>query len=54
VSKRTKWLIVIGAVAALVVGFQVVAYAASLTGSKFEIDQPDANMVVNGGPGALD
>jgi hypothetical protein len=29
------------------VGFQVVAYAASLTGSRFEIDQPDANMVVN-------
>jgi len=45
---------VIGAVAALVVGFQVVAYAASLTGSKFEIDQPDANMVVDGAAGNLD
>jgi hypothetical protein len=54
VSKRTKWLLGIGVIATLVVGFQVVAYAASLTGSNFEIDQPDANMVVNGGPGALD
>jgi hypothetical protein len=40
-------LLAIGAIATLVIGFQVVAYGATLTGSKFEIDQPDANMVVN-------
>jgi hypothetical protein len=47
VSKRTKFLLGIGVIAALVVGFQVAAYAANLSGSTFEIDT-DANLIVNG------
>ena len=45
-SKRTRWLLGIGVIAALVVGWQVVAIAASLPGSKFEIDT-DANLKVD-------
>jgi len=46
VSKRTKWLLSIGVIAALVVGWQVAAVAASLPGSLFEIDT-DANLKVD-------
>ena len=51
-SKRTKWLLSIGVIAALVVGWQVAAVAASLPGSLFEIDT-DANLKVDT-PGNLD
>jgi hypothetical protein len=47
VNKRTKWLLSIGVIATLVVGFQVAAYAshglATLAFSNFEIDE-DANL----------
>ena len=56
-SKRTKWLLAIGAILTLVVGWQVAAYAshpeASLPGSLFEIDI-DANLKVDDGAGSLD
>ena len=49
-SKRTKWLLSIGVIAALVMGFQIAAFAAhpeaTLTGSNFEIDV-DANLKVD-------
>jgi hypothetical protein len=44
VSKRTKWLSLIGVIAALVIGWQVAAFA-NLTGSDFEAN--DGNLVVN-------
>ena len=43
-SNRTKWLLAIGVIAALVVGWQVTALATSLSGSNFEIDN-DANLI---------
>ena len=43
-SKRTRWLLAIGVIAALVMGLQLTAYATSLSGSNFEIDN-DANLV---------
>jgi hypothetical protein len=49
VSKRTKWLLSIGVIAALVIGWQVAAFAhaeATLPGSNFEIDD-DANLKVD-------
>ena len=45
-SKRTKFLLGIGVIAALVVGWQVVAFATSLPGSSFEIDN-NANLKVD-------
>jgi Prealbumin-like fold domain len=54
VSKRTKWLLGIGAIATLLFGLQVAAYALSLPGSNFEIDN-NANLKVDGAaPPALD
>ena len=47
-SKRTKFLLSIGVIAALVVGWQVVAFAASLPGSDFEIDD-NANLKLDDG-----
>jgi hypothetical protein len=52
VSKRTKFLLSIGVIAALVVGWQMVAFAA-LSGSNFEID-PDANLKLDGAPPLID
>jgi hypothetical protein len=50
VSKRTRWLLSIGVIAALMLGLQVAAFAShpevSLTGSNFEIDT-DANLKVD-------
>ena len=50
-SKRTKWLLSIGLIAVLVIGWQAAAFAvfdvASLSGSKFEIDN-DANLKHDG------
>jgi hypothetical protein len=51
VSKRSKWLLAIGVIATLVVGWQAAAFAvfdvATLPGSKFEIDN-DANLKHDG------
>jgi hypothetical protein len=52
VSKQTKFLLSIGVIAALVVGWQMVAFAA-LSGSNFEID-PDANLKLDGAPPLID
>jgi hypothetical protein len=52
VSKRTKFLLSIGVIAALVVGWQMVAFA-TLSGSNFEID-PDANLKLDGAPPLID
>jgi hypothetical protein len=46
VNKRNKWLLAIGVIATLVVGWQVAAFAATLPGSLFEIDT-DANLKVD-------
>ena len=52
-SKRTKWLLGIAAIAALVVGWQVVVLATSLPGSNFEIDT-DANLKVDNAAPSID
>jgi hypothetical protein len=46
VSKRTKWLLVIGVIATLVVGFQVVAYATVSSDEGFEA--ADGNLAPEG------
>jgi hypothetical protein len=53
VSKRTKILLGIGVIAALVVALQVAAYAASLAGSNFEIDT-NANLKVDNAAPSID
>ena len=59
-SKRTKWLLGIGVIAALVIGWQIAAFAThagtSLTGSNFEIDGPPdgANLIVDHATGTKD
>ena len=56
-SKRTKCLLAIGVIAALVVGWQVAAFAshpeASLLGSNFEIDV-NANLKVDDAAPSID